>query len=108
MLRMASRRLPKHLHATLGSEAGEEFMTILDEIRADGARREASFQVFRHEVIARFEHMDQRFTTLEVTIADVMSDLMKWSFCFLVRRYCVCHRSRWGSALAPGRERTGR
>lgn len=79
---MASRRLPKHLRATLGTEAGEELVTILDEIRADGARREASFQEFRREVNARFEHMDQRFTALEVKIADVKSDLMKWSFVF--------------------------
>ena len=57
-------------------------MTILEEIRADGARREASFQEFRREVSTRFDRMDQRLATLEVKIADVKSDLMKWSFVF--------------------------
>jgi hypothetical protein len=101
----ASRRLPKHLGNVLGADAGDELVTILDEIRAENAgfRREvdrrfdAIVQRFdaidkRFEVIdkrfdavdARFDRVDARFATMEGRIADVKADLMKWSFAFWI------------------------
>jgi hypothetical protein len=88
---MASRRLPKHLRNSLGLEAGEELVTILDEIRADSARNRAEAAELKREmrqgferIDARFERVDARFATLEGRIADVKADLMKWSFGFWV------------------------
>jgi glutathione S-transferase len=88
--------LPKHLGNVLGADAGDELVTILDEIRAESAafRREIArrFDAIdkRFEAIdkrfdavdARFDRVDARFATLESRIADVKADLMKWSFAF--------------------------
>lgn len=74
----APARLPKHLRNVLGSDAGEELVTILDEIRADYASIQASLAGLN----SRLERMDERFTALEVKVADVKADLMKWSFLF--------------------------
>jgi hypothetical protein len=59
---MASRRLPKHLRNVLGPEAGEELVTILDEIRADAERTRQLF-----------DRIDARFTALEIRIARLAS-----------------------------------
>lgn len=84
-----SPRLPKHLRAALGSEAGEELVTILDEMRAEHAQQMARIdarfdQIDRRfeQVDRRFERMEERFQSLEVKVADVKSDLVKWSFLF--------------------------
>lgn len=88
-----SPRLPQHLRATLGSDAGEELVTILDEIRADRAQFTAEFtatlEELRREMHARFEQVDRRFErvddrllALDAKVGDVESDLMKWSFVF--------------------------
>ena len=89
----ASRRLPKHLRNVLGSDAGDELVTILDEIRADNARHQAEFAECKRAIESRFDSIDKRmedrfdrvdarFATLESKISDVKSDLMKWSFVF--------------------------
>lgn len=96
----ATRRLPKHLHNVLGPDAEGEFVTILDEIRAE---IRADSQEFRRVLDARFaaidrrfdaidrrfdtvdkrfEQVDARFIALTDKVADVKSDLMKWSFVF--------------------------
>ena len=87
----ASRRLPKHLRNVLGSDAGDELVNILDEIRADNARMRAEHAEFRRAmdrrfdaVDARFDRIDARFATLEGRVADVRADLMKWSFAFWI------------------------
>ena len=84
-----SPRLPKHLRAALGPEAGEELVTILDEIRKDHERSEARFNEHMARIDRRFDQMDQRFArvdnklvALEVKLGDVKADLVKWSFLF--------------------------
>jgi len=66
-------------------------VTILDEIRAEGAE-------FRRAVDRRFDAMDKRFdamerrfdviearfASLEGRVSDVKADLMKWSFAFWI------------------------
>jgi len=88
----------------LGADAGEELVLILDEMRSQHvdlrADLRADFAEFRREmqaqfqalearldarfarIDARFERMDERFTALDRRVADVKSDLMKWSFVF--------------------------
>jgi hypothetical protein len=81
-----SRRLPQNLRTVLGAPAEDELVTILDELRAENAE-------FRREVERRFDAIDKRFerledrfdtrlVALETRVADVKSDLMKWSFVF--------------------------
>jgi hypothetical protein len=91
-----SSRLPKHLRAALGSDAGEELVTILDEIRKDFSRLEARLDERFSGIERRFDRMDQRLEKLEskmdslegrigaldVKLGDVRADLMKWSFVF--------------------------
>ena len=85
----ASRKLPRHLHITLGPDAGAELVTILDEIRADHARARQEFHEFRREVLQcfeqidrRFDRVDERFIAVLEKVSDVQSNLMKWSFVF--------------------------
>jgi len=84
----------------LGADAGEELVLILDEMRSQHVDLRADFAEFRREmqaqfqalearldarfarIDARFERMDERFTALDRRVADVKSDLMKWSFVF--------------------------
>jgi hypothetical protein len=87
----AARRLPKHLHNVLGADAGEDLVTILDEIRAENAefrremdRRFAAIDRRFDAIDARFDRVDARFATLEMRVADVKADLMKWSFAFWI------------------------
>lgn len=88
-----SPRLPKHLRNALGNDAGVELMTIIDEIRADAAKRyarmeerfdrmEARMDRMEERVEGRFDRVDERFSALEIRVSDVKSDLMKWSFVF--------------------------
>lgn len=81
--------LPKHLRAALGSEAGEELVTILEEMRAEHALQMAHIdgcfdRLHRRfeQVDRRFDRLEERFQSLEIKVADVKSDLMKWSFLF--------------------------
>jgi len=52
------RRLPKHLRDALGSDAAEELLTIIDEMRADRAafrdEMRTEFANFRAEMRAEF------------------------------------------------------
>jgi len=88
-----SPRLPKHLRDVLGPDAGEELVLILDEMRSQHADLRAEFRREMQalearldarfaRIDARFDHMDERFTALDRRVADVKSDLMKWSFVF--------------------------
>ena len=92
----SSPRLPKHLRTALGSDAGEELVTILDEIRKDFARLETRLDERFTGIERRLDQMDQSFQRLEnrvdsldgklvaldVKLGDVKADLMKWSFVF--------------------------
>jgi hypothetical protein len=60
-----SPKLPRHLRSSLGPEAAGEFVTILDEIRADHARGQAKFDEFARDVLARFDGMDRRFDDID-------------------------------------------
>jgi hypothetical protein len=93
----AAPRLPKNLRDALGPDGAEDLVTILEHMREQHAelRREirSDFAEFRREMRAdldglearlnvRFEKNDDRFAVLERKIANVKSDLMKWSFVF--------------------------
>ena len=80
----ASRRLPKHLRNVLGADAGDELVTILDEIRAENAEFRREVHRRFDAIDARFDRVDARFGTLESRVADVKADLMKWSFAFWI------------------------
>lgn len=84
----ASRHLSNKLRETLGSEAGEELMTWLDEerserhtLRADVAeleqKMEAGFAKLSADVTAQMHALDKR-------LLETKADLMKWSLVFWV------------------------
>ena len=100
-------RLPKQLRQALGSDAGDELVTILDEMRSEHAQQLAAirtdfaemraemradirriearldaFDVRFEKIDGRFDKIDERFAALEGKVGDVKSDLMKWSFVF--------------------------
>jgi len=98
-------RLPKHLRAALGDDAGADLVTILDEIRADRRHSEralldqfARIDLRFDQMGERLDKMDHRFDrledrmgsletrmgALEIKVGDVKADLMKWSFVFWV------------------------
>lgn len=79
---MSSRRLPRHLRVALGTEAGEELVTILDDIRADRKRSQSEHREQMARIDQRFDRLESRMVTLEVKLGDVKADLMKWSFVF--------------------------
>ncbi|MEX2179784.1 MAG: hypothetical protein WD801_13800 [Gemmatimonadaceae bacterium] len=64
-------------------------MLILEEMRRESqalsARLDARFDRIDQRldrIDVRFDRMDERFTALDRRVADVKSDLMKWSFLF--------------------------
>ena len=61
------RRLPKHLRDALGSDASEELLTIIDELRADRAtfrdEMRAEFAGFRAEMRAEFAQFRRELRT---------------------------------------------
>lgn len=91
-------KLPKHLRAALGEDAGAELVTILDEIRSDRRHSDRLHQEQMARIDLRFDQIEARFTrvedrmgaletrmgALEVKLGDVKADLMKWSFLFWV------------------------
>ena len=77
----------------LGPQASEDLVTILDEIRADADRTRTELRAlgtemgrFQADMTAQFQgvhnSMIERFAAVEVKLADVKADLMKWSFVF--------------------------
>ena len=91
--------LSKKLREALGPDAGEELVTWLQEMRAEHeeklAANNADFAEFRHEMAAliqasearlveRIHGVDEHIGRVEVRLAEVKADLMKWSFLFWV------------------------
>jgi hypothetical protein len=67
--------LSRKLRETLGEDAGGDLVTWLEEERAERLHLRAELAEFRQQMAA----MEMR---LAAQIADVKSDLMKWSFVF--------------------------
>jgi hypothetical protein len=102
----ASRHLSNKLRETLGSEAGEELMTWLDEerserqnLRADFGTLRADFAELRQEMQAGFARVSadvtaqihaldlklaERIHVLDKRVVETKADLMKWSLVFWV------------------------
>ena len=92
----ASRAVPtplsKILREALGPNAGEELVTWLQEMRADHEEKlaaiHADFAEYRHEMAALIQATESRLADrigkVEIRIAQVKADLMKWSFLFWV------------------------
>jgi chromosome segregation ATPase len=98
--------LSKKLREALGPDAGEDLVTWLQEMRAEHDEKLASiradFAELRHEIQAsesrvverihklevtlgdRIHGVDERVGRVEVRVAEVKADLMKWSFVFWV------------------------
>ena len=73
----ASPHLSRKIRDTLGQEAGEEMIGILDKVSSDISDLRGDVAELRHQT-----HMG--FARLEKVIADRMSGLIKWSFAFWV------------------------
>jgi len=69
------RSLTRKLQETFGQDTGGDLVTWLEEEREDRAQLHAQVAALRHEMLA----IETRLST---KIAEVKSDLMKWSFLF--------------------------
>ena len=73
--------LSRKLRETLGEDAGGDLVSWLDEERQERLQLRAELAEFRQQMTAQMAAMEMR---LGAQIADVKSDLMKWSFVFWV------------------------
>lgn len=84
----ASRHLSNKLRETLGSEAGEELMTWLDEERSERQTLRADVAELRQEMDAGFAKLGADVTAqlhaLDLRLIETKADLMKWSLVFWV------------------------
>ena len=75
--------LSRKLRDKLGSDAGDDLVTWLAEMRAEHEERLAKDKA---EILAMEARLVERMGALEIRltdrIADVQSNLMKWSFVF--------------------------
>lgn len=95
--------MSKKLREALGPDAGEELVTWLQEMRAEHEEKlaaiHADFAEYRHEMAALIQgsefrlvermhgvetKLDERIGKVELRVAEVKADLMKWSFVFWV------------------------
>jgi hypothetical protein len=85
--------LSRKLREALGTDAGGDLVTWLDEQREESAQMRADMAELRQEMHAmemridkRFDRMDamlaERFAQVDTRIAEVRADLLKWSFLF--------------------------
>lgn len=74
-------RLSHRLHATLGPDAAEDLVTMLDEMRAEHRDLKASI---RADFAELRQEMNVGFARLETLIERRSADLIKWSFVFWV------------------------
>lgn len=82
--------LSKKLREALGPDTGEDLVSWLDEMRAEHeqlrAAIRADFAEFRHEMASLIHASEsrllERIGNVEVRVAEVKADLMKWSFVF--------------------------
>jgi hypothetical protein len=96
-------QLSGKLRESLGSEAGEDLVTWMDEVAAHHEELRASiradFAEFRREIrremkeeiqalesrmLPRFDRLDERILYVDRRIGETKADLMKWSFVFWV------------------------
>ena len=71
--------LSRKLRETLGQDAGGDLVTWLEEERQERVQLRVELAEFRQQMAAQMTAMEMRLTG---QIADVKSDLMKWSFVF--------------------------
>jgi hypothetical protein len=84
--------LSKKLREALGPDVGEDLVTWLAEMRAEHEEKlaaiHADFAEYRHEMATLIHASESRLLDrigkVEVRIAEVKADLMKWSFMFWV------------------------
>jgi len=95
--------LSKKLREALGPDAGEDLVTWLQEMRAEHEEKLAAIHAdwaeYRHEMAALIQgsefrllerihgaekSLNERIGNVEVRLAEVKADLMKWSFLFWV------------------------
>src|SRR4051812_20948736 len=81
-----SPSLSRKLRETLGQDAGGDLVTWLDEQRDQSEQLHADMAELRQEIHALKADLARQFAhtnaKLSAQIADVKSDLMKWSFVF--------------------------
>jgi hypothetical protein len=85
-------RLSKKLRDALGQDAGEDLVTWMQEMKAEHEEKlaaiRADFAEFRHEMAGLIHASESRLLDrigkVEVRVADVKADLMKWSLIFWV------------------------
>lgn len=73
------KSLSRKLRDTLGQDAGGDLVTWLEEERQERVQLHVELAEFRQQMAAQMAGMEMRLTG---RIADVKSDLMKWSFVF--------------------------
>jgi hypothetical protein len=71
--------LRRKLRDKLGTDTGEEFVSWLDEMRAEHARDRREMADLLHGVEAR---LTEQIHAVELSVREVQSNLMKWSFVF--------------------------
>jgi hypothetical protein len=71
--------LSRKLQETLGEDAGGDLVTWLEEERAERLELRSQLRAELSEIRQHMAAMEMRLTA---QIADVKSDLMKWSFVF--------------------------
>jgi hypothetical protein len=95
--------LSKKLREALGPDAGEGLVTWMQEMRAEHEEKlaaiHADFAEYRHEMAALIQgsefrllerihgvetRLDERIGKVDLRVADVKADLMKWSLVFWV------------------------
>ena len=84
--------LSKKLRDAMGPDAGDDLVIWLQEMRAEHDEKlaaiHADFAEFRHEIASLIQASESRLIDrihgVEVRVADVKADLMKWSFVFWV------------------------
>src|SRR3989442_13638067 len=78
--------LSRKLRENLGQDAGGDLVTWLEEERQERVQLRTELAEFRQQMAAQMTAMEMRLGAridrVELRVADVKSDLMKWSFVF--------------------------
>jgi hypothetical protein len=89
---MALPAISKKLREALGQDASDDFMTWLQEMRDESARsRQEMLDAIKASELRMIEriqalevNLTERISRVDIRVAEVKSDLMKWSFVFWV------------------------
>lgn len=84
--------ISKKLRDALGPDAGDDLVTWLQEMRAESARnRQELLDAIKASELRMIERMHalelnlgERIGKVDIRVAEVKADLMKWSFVFWV------------------------